>query len=145
MRNKILAITSLLVLLAASSSYAGTANNQWSKGDSAGTVTIDASGVGTGVTATTKVSANVFLFYKGGAGTNYSMATAHSSGSKSYATSGDDNRLYMQENAGNTTNAKNSGLSAAGTSEVASVSGVAAPPDVTGGAAAVWTGWSAIK
>lgn len=148
MRNKLIA-TSLLFIFAAGSAYAAgnNANGQWSKGDSAGTVTIDASGVGANLAAKPKVSANVWLYYKaaptGKEGTNYSMATAHASGTKTYATSADDNRLYMKENA-----SKNAYLAgqAATTTECAADQTVAVAPDydaTTGNV--VYTGWTSVK
>ena len=100
--KKILATTALIALISASIAYAagvvGTdPTDAWAIGDGSGTATIDATGVGENVTCKIKLSANVAAYYVGSAN-NYAITTAHASGSKSFASMGSDNRIYMREN-----------------------------------------------
>ena len=94
--KKIIVLLSLMLMAAV------TAHAAYKAGDGAGNVTWAATGVGQGVTVTVKVSANVYGEYiapsGAAAGIGYSFGTAHSSGTKSYASSALDNRLYMKEN-----------------------------------------------
>lgn len=102
MMKKILATTSLVLLICAAIAYAegvtGTdPTDAWAVGDGSGTATIDATGVGANVNCKIKLSANVAAYYVGSA-TNYAITTAHASGSKSFASMASDNRIYMKEN-----------------------------------------------
>jgi len=110
---------------------AGTASAGWLTTANDGTVTIDAGKVATGLTFNTKVSANVKLSYVAdtGGGTYYSLASQHSSGTKSYGTSSGESRIFMADNGG-----------------VNSATGITpkeAPTTTTG--IFDWTGWTPVK
>ena len=102
--KKIFATTALLALLCAAIAYAagveGTdPKDAWAVGDGSGLATIAADGVGSGVTCQIKLSANVAAYYVGFAN-DYIINTAHASGSKTFASTASDNRIYMKENPG---------------------------------------------
>lgn len=124
--KKIISLT-LAGLFAATSAFAAAAiDGTYSAGDASGTWTINATNVGTGVTFTTKLSANVSAAYKAdttaspNGGLFYAMATSHSSGTKSYASSSGESRLFMKE-------------AVAATFPAAASSGID------------WTGWTSVK
>jgi len=138
--KKILAITSLLALLCAGIAYAAgvTATNPedaWAVGDGSGNATITADGVGTGVTCTMKLSANVASYYHGSAN-NYIINTAHGSGSKTFVSAASDNRIYMKENPGPD---KNSYISDTSKTEPAKIGEFESDGSVD------FTGWTAVK
>jgi hypothetical protein len=124
--KKIFAMIALLLCMAnsASAAWLTTAND--------GSVTIDAGGVATGLTLTAKVSANVTLGYTAGpSGVAYTVASYHSSGTKSYATSSADTRIYMADNGNNVTQ-----------------TAVKAEPAITVSGTTLsiaWTGWTPVK
>ena len=102
--KKILSTTALVALISVSVAYAADLTgifdptDKWAIGDGSGTATINATNVGENVTCKMKLSANVAAYYVGAAN-NYAITTAHASGSKSFASMGSDNRIYMKENA----------------------------------------------
>ncbi len=143
--KKILVISSLIALALAGIAYAAnvtgnTANNAWAKGDGSGNITITATGVGANLSPTLKVSANVCAYYAPFTGAGYALTTAHSSGTKSFASSAADNRIYMQENAN-----KNGWLAyVSGATEPAKMQTSNFNSDGTN-KSDTWTGWSAVK
>lgn len=93
-----------------------------------GTVSYQATKVGAGVTFQVKPSANVGTTLAADAnGTAYVAGTYHSSGTKSYATSSVDAKIYMKENASQAADA------------------VAKPVTVAEAQAGTWTGFTAVK
>lgn len=124
--KKKLAIVALLL------SFASTASAGWLNTAGDGSVVIDASGVATGLVLTAKVSANVTLGYTAGPqGVAYTLASYHSSGTKSYGTSSADTRIYMADNGNNVTQAN------VKTEPAITVSGTVLSIN--------WTGWTPVK
>jgi len=121
MRTIIALVASVLIM----SSSVAFAAGSWQTPSGDGTLTIAANGVGANVTFIVKASANVKVSYEGDttAGTYYAAGTYHTSGSKSYASGSSDSRIFMKENAVQ--------------------SSAALPPDAA--STMTWTGWTAIK
>lgn len=118
--KKVIALLAAAVIMSSASAFAA-----WSTPAGDGTYSYSATNVGTNVAFITKLSANVKIKYNPDTanGTFYTIGTHHTSGTKSYATSSGDSRLFMKENAAQATAAE--------------------PPDAA--ATPDWTGWTAVK
>ena len=116
MKKIIAAFASVAVIASASSAFAG-----FSTGDANGSLV-----VGSTVKATLKLSANVSVEYKANTTTapnlGYSLATSHSSGSKTYASSSGDTRIFFKD-----------------------VTASSAPAAPAAGASADFSGWTAMQ
>lgn len=114
--KKIALFAALLLVFSSGAAFAWSSGT-YDAGDTAGTVT-----VGSTSTANVKVSKGVSLSYKSQTtGLGYSVATYHSSGTKTFASSSGDSKIWSQ----NTT-------------------AVAPPAAPSGTASAAFSGWTAL-
>lgn len=90
--KKIALLAALLFVFSSGAAFAWTSGT-YDAGDTAGTVTVGTSGK----SADVKVSKGVSLAYKSQAtGLGYSVATYHSSGTKTFASSSGDSKIWSQ-------------------------------------------------
>ena len=92
--KKIALIAALLLFVTSGAAFAWSSGS-FDDGDAAGTVT-----VGSTQTADLKVSKGVSLAYEDSAGLGYSVSTYHSSGTRTFASSSGDSKIWYQDATG---------------------------------------------
>ena len=96
MKNKIIALTCILMLGAAASAFGEAADGAWKSQSTSGVISFPASTTN-GPLIEFKPSANVHMAYECTDGQNYTVGAYHESGTKLYGTSSGDAKIYMYD------------------------------------------------